>query len=82
MRAGALRRLGEPRDIGGIAVVLPREDTFGIEGFPVPGVEAEDPVSLRNRIPPFNVCEFAAIGFAGADMALIEIVPKRFYLFC
>ena len=51
------------------AAVFTGEDTAGFEGLPAPAIKAEDSIGFRDRVPAFDVGEFAAIGFAGADIA-------------
>ena len=55
---------------------------FGFDRLSVPAVEAEDPVSFRDRVPALDIEELAPISFAGADMTVIEIAPQRLHLFC
>ena len=62
--------------------VFPGEDTARLGCFSIPAVKAKDPVGFRDRIPALDVGELAPVGLACADIALIEIAPQRFRLFC
>src|SRR5450756_242633 len=62
--------------------VLAGMDATGLNRLPVPTIKTEDPVGLRNRVPAFDVGQFAAMGLAGADIKVIEIAPQRLHLFC
>ena len=64
------------------AAVFSGKHAAGFDRLPVPAVKAEDTVGFRDRVPAFNIREFAAIGLAGADMPVIEIAPQRLHLFC
>jgi hypothetical protein len=64
------------------AAIFPGEDTTGFNRFPAPSIKAKDAVGFRNRVPALDVGEFAPIGFAGADVTLIEIASQGFDLFC
>ena len=59
------------------AAVLAGKDATGFDRLPVPAVKPEDPVGLRNRVPAFEIGQFAAMGLTGAGMAVIEIAPQR-----
>ena len=51
------------------------EDATGFHRFPVPAVEAENAVRLRDRKPALDVGELTTMGFAGADLPAVEIAP-------
>ena len=54
------------------AAVLTRQNASGLDRLPVPPIKPEDPISLRYRIPTFDVGNLAAIGFARADVPAIQ----------
>ena len=64
------------------AAVLAGKDAFGFDRLPVPAVEAEDPVGLRDGVPALEIGELPAMGLTGADMPVIGIAPQRLHLFC
>lgn len=57
------------------AAVFTGQDAFGFERLRVPGVEPEDSVGFRNRVPSFDIGQFAAMGLTRADMAVIKVAP-------
>jgi hypothetical protein len=79
-----LHRNPHPGGINGKegAAIFSSEDTTGFNCFPAPTIKAKNAVGFRDRIPALDIGEFAAIGFAGADVALVEIAPQCFHLFC
>src|SRR5262245_42030729 len=58
------------------------EHTAGLDRLSIPAVKAKDSVGFRDRVPAFNIGELAPIGLACADIAVVEIAPERFDLFC
>jgi hypothetical protein len=82
----AVRMNGDP-DPGDIdrhecAPIFAGKDAFGFDGLPIPAVKPEDPVRFRNRVPALDKEQLSAMGFACADMAVIEIAPQRLHLLC
>ena len=55
------------------APIFAGKNATGLDRLPVPAIEPEDPVGLRNRVPTFDVGQLAAMGLTGADMTMIEI---------
>jgi hypothetical protein len=62
------------------APVLAGKDTTGLDRLPVPAVEPEDTVGLRDCVPALKIRQFAAMGLTGADMAVTWMTPQRLYL--
>ena len=50
------------------AAVLSGQNAFGFNRLPVPAVEAEDAVGLRDRVPALEIGELPAMRLAGADI--------------
>src|SRR5215475_13583710 len=64
------------------AAVFSCEDAARLDSFTAPGIKAEDPIGFRDREPAFDVCQFAAMGLARADLPAIEVTTQRLQLFC
>src|SRR5262245_49178010 len=64
------------------AAIFPGEDTTGFDRLPAPTIKTKDAVGFRDRVPALDIGEFAPIGFAGADVTVVEIAPQGFELFC
>ena len=62
-------------DCNEAAAIFAGEDATGFHRFPVPAVEAENAVRLRDRKPALDVGELTTIDFAGADLPAVEIAP-------
>jgi hypothetical protein len=64
------------------APVLAGQHAAGFQRFPAPAIKAEDPVGLGDGVPALQVGQFAAIGFASAQMPVIGLPPQGTDLFC
>ena len=55
------------------AAIFAGEDATGFNRLAAPTIKAEDSIGLRDRVPALNVEEFAPMGFACADVSMIEV---------
>ena len=83
---GRLARLHRDPDLGGvdgqeIAAVLPGKHAAGFQALPVPAVEAEDAVGLRDRVPALDIAELPPVRFSGAHIAVVERPAQGLHLF-
>ena len=64
------------------AAIFPGENAAGFYRLPIPTIEAKDPIGLRDRVPPFDIGELAAVGLARSDLPAVEFSPQRLHLLC
>src|SRR3974377_138160 len=83
---GALRRNRQPHpgdiDSKEGAFVLSGQHTAGFNGLSRPAIKAKDAVRLRDRIPPLDITELAAVSEASANVPLIGLTAQGAQLFC
>lgn len=67
-RAIGVHRDPHSGDVDGeeCSAVFTGEHATGFNG-PPPAVEPEDPIGYRDRVPAFNIREFASVGLTSAD---------------
>ena len=56
--------------------VFTGQHATGFDGLAVPSVESKYTVGFRDRIPAFDVMEYATVGLACTDTAVIEIAKN------
>ena len=61
---------------------LAAKHTAGFNCLAIPAVMPENPIGLGDRVPCFNIAEFAPVAKSGPDVHAAEIAPQRLYLFC